>query len=141
MAKSHNVNTSYLDKVYYPYKFKRTINKASRILSKYIKINKIDAIAFTGTSGAALAYPLSYLLDIHLICVRKSAKDNHHREIIEGCLSAKKYIIVDDFFETGKSINRIISSYAKINKAAKLLGIYLYDSEKHVMYKDYPIIK
>ena len=103
------------------------MKKAVKLLRLFRRKNPFDAIAFTGTSGAALAYPLSYLLGMPLICVRKSIRDNHFGSKLEGLVSAKKYIIVDDFIESGKTINRITRSIKSENKKAKCVGIYLYD--------------
>ena len=79
-----------------------------------------DAIAFTGVSGAALAFILSYELKIPLICVRRDENDGHHAKvpqmmlpystILEGALDAKRYLIVDDFIEQGNTIRRILES-------------------------------
>lgn len=98
-----------------------------KILKQFRRKNPFDAIAFTGTSGAALAYPLSYLLGIPLICIRKSIRDNHFGSKLEGFVTAKKYIIVYDFIESGRTINKIYKSIKSENKKANCIGIYLYD--------------
>ena len=95
MAKSL-LHTDYLERVYRVNSFIKVVNKAVTILRKYRRKHPFDAIAFTGTSGAALAYPISYKLGIPLICVRKSRSNSHFYGKVEGYL-ASKYIIVDDF--------------------------------------------
>ena len=136
------IKTDYLGKVYQVNKFIEEINKAAKIIRKFKRKNPFDAIAFTGTSGAAFAYPLSYKLGIPLICIRKSVTDNHFRRKVEGQVNTKRYIIVDDFIESGKTIRRI-QKEIKNNWAAKppqLIGIYLY-AQSYPYYELVPLIK
>ncbi len=140
------VNTRYLGKVYRVNNFTNTVKIATNTLRKYRQKHKFDAIAFTGTSGAALAYPLSYTLKIPLICVRKSTRDNHFGSKVEGCYSVDKYIIVDDFIDTGSTIEKIQKAIKEEIKEAKLMGIYLYNTPSKSSRCDFdfgiiPIIK
>src|SRR5579885_145290 len=107
---SHVIRTDYLDRVYRVNQFTKTVEKAAKTLRSFRRKHPFDAIAFTGTSGAAIAYPLSYLLGVPLICVRKSTRDNHFGYKIEGCMTAENYIIVDDFIESGSTVNKVRKS-------------------------------
>ena len=100
---------------------------AAAKLKRFRRKVKFDAIAFTGSSGAALAYPISFLLGVPLICVRKSTKDNHSGLKLEGAVSASKYIIVDDFIQSGRTINKINKAIKSRNEKANCIGIYLYN--------------
>lgn len=114
----HEIQTEYLGKVY----GKEFLTLVPQVVKKLRAIKKehpFDAIAFTGSSGAALAYPLSFLLKMPLIHVRKSNDNFHYSRLIEGTISSKRYIIVDDFIETGKSIKRIIKSINQELKKSK----------------------
>jgi adenine/guanine phosphoribosyltransferase-like PRPP-binding protein len=104
------------------------VRLASTKIKKFRRKVSFDAIAFTGTSGAAIAYLLSFILKIPLICIRKSIRDNHSGLKLEGCITAKKYIIVDDFIESGRTINKIKKSITAENKKSKCVGIYLYNN-------------
>ena len=106
--------------------FTKAVEKAAKVLRKFRRKVPFEAIAFTGTSGAALAYPLSYLLGVPLICVRKSTRDNHFGYKIEGCMTADTYIIVDDFIESGSTIKKIRKSVESEIEDTKCVGIYLY---------------
>jgi adenine/guanine phosphoribosyltransferase-like PRPP-binding protein len=123
---SHVIRTDYLDKVYRVNQFTKTVAKAAKVLRKFRRKVPFEAIAFTGTSGAALAYPLSYLLGVPLICIRKSTRDNHFGYKIEGCMTADTYIIVDDFIESGSTIKKVRKSVENEIEDAKCVGIYLY---------------
>jgi adenine/guanine phosphoribosyltransferase-like PRPP-binding protein len=95
---------------------------------------KFDAIAYTGCSGALVAPTIAYLLNKHLIVVRKN-EGAHSFNRVEGYVNKNEpinYIIIDDFIETGKTINTI---YEKIADAAGnlpsniiLKGIFLWNS-------------
>jgi len=95
---------------------------------------KFDAIAYTGCSGALVAPTIAYLLNKHLIVVRKD-EGAHSFNRVEGYVNKNEpinYIIIDDFIETGKTINTI---YEKIADAAGnlpsniiLKGIFLWNS-------------
>lgn len=100
---------------------------AATKLKKFRRKVLFDAIAFTGSSGAALAYPISYLLGVPLICVRKSIRDNHSGLKLEGAVSAPKYIIIDDFIESGRTIDKINKAIKLENKKSNCVGIYLYN--------------
>lgn len=91
-----------------------------------------DAIAFTGSSGAAIAFPLAAKYRLPLIMVRKDHEKSHGYKVdcnYSGVI--KNYIIVDDFVATGASVRRIL---AKIIRRARYLektppvctGIYLW---------------
>lgn len=126
MKKIHIIQTDYLYDIYNVDVFAKLLTKATakiRILHKKLKF---DAIAFTGTSGAALAYPISAKLKLPLICVRKGK--SHSRYPVEGCMNAKKYIIIDDFIAYGNTIRKIKSAVKKYCTESVLVGIVLYDS-------------
>lgn len=93
----------------------------------------IDAIAFTGSSGAAIAFPLALKYKLPLIYIRKP-KEKSHGNMLECNVTSriKRYIIVDDFTESGNTIRRIV---AKVRKAARkfkwegpeCVGVYVFD--------------
>jgi len=107
--------------------FTKVVDRAARALKAFSKKNPFDAIAFTGNSGAAMAYPLSYKLKVPLICIRKRPSDSHSSLKLEGCVSAKRYVIVDDFIESGSTMKKIQRVIKQELEDAKLVGIFLYD--------------
>ncbi len=135
MACNDDIVTNYLRDVYNVGTFELTVVTAKQKLEKFMQIESFDAIAFTGNSGAALAYPLSYLLRIPLICVRKSIKSSHFKGLVEGCYGANRYIIIDDFVATGSTIKKIQKAVKKFYKDCEqeeptLVGLYLYSRNK-----------
>ena len=109
-------------------KFKKVTEKVAALQANH----KIDALAFAGSSGCAIAFILSVALQIPLIYVRKEGEKSHGSDI-EGNAwkGVTKYLIVDDFIDEGNTMNHI---YDKINDRAKsygqvapeCVGIFLY---------------
>lgn len=127
----HKIRTDYLGRVY-GQSFLKLVPKAVLKLKEFQKKNPFDAIAFTGSSGAALAFPLSYLLKVPLIHVRKKDKNHYYGGHIEGTISSRRYIIVDDFIESGTTVYKIINTIKKVyTHPAEVVGICLYDSRSH----------
>lgn len=138
----HMLYTDYLDKVFditlYPF----TVESVKCILTEL----QYDAIAFRGTSGAALAFPLSLSLGKPLLHVRKPG--SHATSKVEGDLTSKSYVIIDDFISSGKTLKLIKSRINSFYKSKKLMipecvGIILYDSNpgmhnKNIINSIYP---
>lgn len=125
-SKKLKIQTDYLYKVFRPHELRRTINSLELKLGRLQKKLGFDSIAFTGMSGAAVAYPLSFKTGLPLICVRKGEK-RHSIHDVEGNLSCKNYIIIDDTVSSGDTIRKIIYNLKKIVPNAKCVGIVLYD--------------
>lgn len=125
----HKIKSEYLGRVYGK-QFLKLVPLAIKELRAIKKIHPFDAIAFTGSSGAALAYPLSYLMKMPLIHVRKGSS-HYSRGKIEGTVSSKRYIIIDDFIETGASIKRIIKAINYELDRAIPVAICLYGSSSY----------
>lgn len=111
----------YLDNYITPDGGRSCIKRAVAALKKYNK--DYDTIACRGVSGLLFAPELSRKLNKHLIVVRKSTKDNHSGQLVEGHQSCKRYIIVDDFIFTGATRNAIINGIKKFAPKARCIGI------------------
>lgn len=117
--------SKYLKTVFDNESFVKKVNSLGKEIVSLKRKIPFDAIAFSGTSGSAMAFPISYSLKIPLICVRKGGKKNNshfsdsfHGNIpcVEGFLEANKYIIIDDFIESGNTIKRIKKEVNKFYK-------------------------
>lgn len=135
------VQTDYLSCVYRVDKFQETVENTIRAAERMMRRYPFEAIAFTGTSGAALAYILSHWLKVPLICVRKTAEGSHFPSWfgnLEGHVEAKTYMIVDDFISSGATIDRIRDEIAKKSKA-QCVGIVLYARSNDSEYRSLPV--
>lgn len=136
MKINNQIKTGYLEPIFNVKRFsalvEQTIVVATDLRDKY----KFDTIAFSGVSGSAMAYILSYTLKLPLICVRKAGEPSHYPnegfktldpgDYFEGNLDVKKYLIVDDRICSGATVNRIRSSIEDRVPTAKCSAILLY---------------
>jgi adenine/guanine phosphoribosyltransferase-like PRPP-binding protein len=126
--------SGYLNKIFSTIQFTKTINKLAIRIQSFRKKHRIEAIAFTGVSGSAVAYPLSYKLKIPLICVRKGT--SHYGSPYEGREDVKRYIIVDDLIETGNTIRKIKKTVKIHSPKAKCIGVFLYNAGRRRAWVD-----
>jgi orotate phosphoribosyltransferase len=119
-----------------PAEFAERMKLASARFVQLKKELKFDAIAFCGSSGCAVAFGLAVKHKIPLIYVRKRGEKSHSYSKVE-CndthVQVKKYLIVDDFVNTGATLDYIVSTiarFAKKNNAypAQQVGVLCYDS-------------
>jgi orotate phosphoribosyltransferase len=66
-------------------------------------------------------------MKLPLIHVRKGPS-HYSGGKVEGTISSKRYIIIDDFIETGASIKRVLKAIDSELDAAKPVAILLYSS-------------
>lgn len=118
-----------------PAQLSQKIQTAHEFLSNYRKKHRFDALAFSGSSGSAIAFVLSVSMGIPVIYVRKEDEVSHGQEIeCNSSKEIKKYIIVDDFVCSGSTVRHIydsIEAYSGQNfgSTPKCLGIYLYSQQ------------
>lgn len=121
------VVTEYLSPVYAP---GRLIKTADLLLAKMQPLaDEFGAIAFRGSSGAALAYPMAILLGKDLMHSRKPG--SHTYSTVEGVLGHETYCIIDDFVASGETLQITVDTInaAHIRKhlpKPKLTHIFLY---------------
>lgn len=105
--------------------------------------NNHNLMELTGLSGTMILLPVRMLINISVVVVRKpKAQIANHGELIESIIpyieiSCKKYVIIDDFTETGETISRIIRT---VPESWECVGIILYRGrEYHTYDKDLSI--
>jgi len=119
------IESLYLSEVLAPQPLRKTINRIKRLIQK--NNLEFDAIAFSGMSGSLVASALSLEIDKPLILVRSKLIENCHGDPVEGFTEAGSVIIVDDFIETGETIENILTELSVRNIFCN--GIVLYDSK------------
>lgn len=122
-----------------PIKLRNMLIKANDAFTKLRKTLKFDAIAFSGSSGAAIAFPLAVSHKIPVIYVRK-ANEQSHGNMVEcnGENPIKNYLIVDDFISSGDTVAWIanqIKSYARGAPKPKLVGVLCFTEDSQRAYK------
>lgn len=138
------IKSDYLHAVFEPTAYPLTLNEAEKRVCNFHSETPFDAIAFTGISGAAIAFPLAAALNKPLICVRKKGVSTHSHREVEGYLDNGSYIIVDDFIVSGDTVDRIVQAIAEAGCMATPQAIYLYEptsGEYSDEYNGIPIIQ
>lgn len=85
-----------------------------------------DTIAVRGNSGLLLGSPLAIKMKKDLLIIRKDSERSHSGNKVEGWGFRQKILIVDDFIETGNTIDDIYESIAETCDSYKIRGILLY---------------
>lgn len=104
----------------------------SRLSDKVIQslesfgLDKFEAIAVRGFSGVIIASVVAAMLNKKMCIIRKEG--SHGREF-EGYFGDYDYIIIDDFIDSGRTIEKIINKM-KPQHDGKCVGIFLYDQSK-----------
>lgn len=108
--------------------------------ARFVKLKEeldIDAIAFCGSSGCAIAFNLAAKHKIPLMYVRKKDEKSHSTSRVE-CndtkVEVKKYLIVDDFVDRGRTVDYIVEN---ITKYAKQVGAYPAESAGVLCFDSY----
>lgn len=116
--------TPYLGPLFDPQNF---LSIEEQLISA-IKESKInyDAIAFTGQSGSMIAPHVAARLNKKMLMVRIEGGRCHSSESVEGYLSSKKYVVIDDRIAYGNTIVNIQRSLLAFNES-KMIGLFLYN--------------
>lgn len=95
---------AHLNTLLEPVKLAKRIRQCKAALKKY----DYDAIAVRGVSGLLLGPTLAMKCRKSLIVVRKPDEDCHSSNVCEGDRGTKRYVIVDDFVDTGSTVTAIM---------------------------------
>jgi hypothetical protein len=105
------LHTSYLGSVLTGEGLRETVDAVLAFIEKNAeRIGTFDAIAYTGHSGALVAPIVAMELRKNLIVVRKNGENAHSSKSCEGPYGGARYIIVDDFVATGRTVRRIVET-------------------------------
>lgn len=121
-----NIQSAYLRSALDPKLLAEFMKKTVPWLAQF----NFDAIAFRGVSGALVAPLLAYTMDKPLIVVRKpQAVESRHAQLeVEGDCNAQRYLIVDDFCSTGKTVAAILEGVYEFAAQARCIGGLFYDT-------------
>lgn len=88
---------------------------------KCLKGVKFDTIVFRGFSGAVVGPAVALRLRKPWVLVRKVGDSSHSPRAVEGNVSGS-YVIIDDFIDTGETVDKITSTFSD----GLCVGVYLY---------------
>jgi adenine/guanine phosphoribosyltransferase-like PRPP-binding protein len=95
-----------------------------RTFKSNLKGVRYEGIAFSGNSGCLIGSLLARATNKAMVLVRKTTKDCHSDNLVEGHTTIKSYIIVDDTVSSGHTERRIIRRMKKFCPKAKYVGTY-----------------
>lgn len=91
--------------------YKKIVERYCNTIKKMRKQGyDVEAIAFTGLSGSAIAYGVFYRLGIPMLYVRKTSYSSHGLPVEATPGSYRSYVFVDDLISTGETLNRVIDT-------------------------------
>ena len=103
--------------------FRTKVRQISEDLPVFMKA--VKAVVVSGSSGLSVAFALRMLVDIPIIMLRKNGEGAHSggwSAVSDRAITAQRYVILDDFTESGGTVNRIIEDM----KGAELAGLFFY---------------
>lgn len=127
------VHSTYLHVVVNHITLPKLVTHIANLLKPHKK--QFDAIAFRGLSGALIAPLVAVRMKKHFLAVRKPSEKNHSTMKVEGDFDAQRYIILDDFIDSGETIKEIIT---EINIAYEKKGYERPQVAGLVMYRSQP---
>ena len=131
-------HSSYLKNTFNPELFKKTVNSTVERVKQLQKELQFNALAFTGQSGASIAYPVGFLTGLMLICVRREGSS--HGYFVEQSNNCRRYLIIDDFVCSGATIDSILRKLESFTDLT-CVGIFCYynSHNEKSSYKELPI--
>ncbi len=104
---------------------------------------EFDVVACCGTSGLIIAPILAHHFNKKLLVVQKTNQHRHTSDHLDGFIGGQKYIIVDDFIDSGATIRRIVRKVKKYQEGAnvvppQLVSIFCYSSPSGA-FKNIPV--
>ncbi len=100
-----------------PQQFDRVVRDAVAALQHI----EFDTLVFRGFSGALVGPTVAHSLGKCFALVRKERDSTHSDKSIEGVVEGQ-YLIIDDFIDSGETINNMVSVFP-----SHCIGVYLYD--------------
>lgn len=120
-----------------------------KFLLKMIKKSKIDfdTVVFRGMSGCLMGPSIADALEKPFLVIRKENDGSHSSSLLEGHAEVKKFIIIDDLIDSGRTIRTILANVKDGGKCeagfpnAVCVGIFLYSSSSPIdmFQKDIPV--
>jgi len=88
-----------------------TSNHISDQLLKLKERLAFDSIVIRGMSGASIGFPVTMKTKIPLVVSRKHTENSHGAMLESDGVHVNRYIILDDFIDSGDTIRSIIESF------------------------------
>lgn len=100
-------------------KLREAIARAAEV----VRDLEFDAFAARGVSGMLFLTPFALAMNKTVIVSRKDKDGSHSSHQVEGDQAARRYIIVDEFIGSGRTVYEILKAVAWWAPAAECLGV------------------
>lgn len=129
----------YLERMFNLRLRKNTVRNAVETIRQNISVRSFDTIAVRGISGVLLGSPLAIKLNKNLCVIRKSDGSHSSNNLESGLSCQGRYLIVDDFIETGSTVKAIVNGIKEddtynldigTDRRSTCVGAYLYRHDK-----------
>ena len=97
----------YIDEAFDKKQVKQIVTSFGQCLKDEV-FGEFNGLACRGSSGLLIAPILAHTFDLHLMLVRKPKDNSHAYYTLNYNDEVKKYIIIDDFACSGKTIEGIV---------------------------------
>lgn len=94
-----------------------------RLSVKALSSHEFDGLAFSGMSGAFIGPIVAMRMRKSILLVRKPNDTTHSDYQVEGDVTVKRYIIIDDFICSGQTRRFIMDSVSEFAPRAECLGL------------------
>lgn len=125
---------SHISFIMNPDNLRFAIDQVDRKIQRIMNRQSIDALVFSGISGAAVGFAVAAKLGLPMLYIRKESDDSHSGGgMIEGPDPLKvhghkfRYIIVDDFMETGDTVDYMLTKISREVSDAECVAIVMYN--------------
>lgn len=113
-------------------KTNRVAKALKHMIPKAMQITGADAVVVRGTSGLSAAFAALVYVDFNLVHLRKH-NDGSHGSPVEGHKPFRKYLILDDFIDSGETVRGIIADLAGLARQqgaeVECVGALMYGSD------------
>jgi adenine/guanine phosphoribosyltransferase-like PRPP-binding protein len=116
------ITTAYHDGLFESDTLRKRVQKAIEILGP--EAHLFDSIAVTGVSGLMVGPAVAMALGKSITVVRKG-EPCHAIQMVEGAVDCR-YLIIDDFRSTGRTLHRVQEEIHKAYPASECVGCYLH---------------
>lgn len=109
------------------------IRKVTRLARTHLAGVDYDTLVGTGLSGAIVVPQLARLLGVEAMLIRKPGDGTHGNRLGNGRLG-HKWVFVDDFISTGKTLRRVQETVGLMTDwpkkfETKYVGSFLYETK------------
>jgi orotate phosphoribosyltransferase len=108
----------------FPNEFQETISIAADFLRKNVDINTCDGIIAPPLAGIPLGVALALELDKEFYLARFQPKDHGTKKLIEGNISNKRILLIDDVITSGESKIPLINDIR--DHGADIISVFVF---------------